>query len=97
MHQQGGTIKEALDSIASHSYVLPAIQREFVWQPEQVCNLFDSVMQGYPFGEFMFWRVEAQNSGQYRWYDFVSGIPSTSQPALPGTRTHSRQTSNRRA
>ena len=71
MHQQGGTIKEALDSIASHEYVLPAIQREFVWRPEQVCNLFDSVLQGYPFGEFMFWRVEAENSGQYRWYDFV--------------------------
>ena len=25
----------------------------FVWRPEQVCNLFDSLMQGYPFGEFM--------------------------------------------
>ena len=71
MHQQGGTIREALDSIASHGYVLPAIQREFVWRPEQVCNLLDSVMQGYPFGEFMFWRVEPQNSDQYRWYDFV--------------------------
>ena len=71
MHQQGGTIEEALKSVASHEYVLPAIQREFVWRPEQVCKLFDSVMQGYPFGEFMFWRVEAQNSGQYRWYDFV--------------------------
>ena len=57
MHQQGGTIENALDSIASHEYVLPAIQREFVWQPEQVCNLFDSLMQGYPFGEFMLWRV----------------------------------------
>ena len=83
MHQQGGTIKEALDSIASHSYVLPAIQREFVWQPEQVCNLFDSVMQGYPFGEFMFWRVEAQNSGQYRWYDFVREYHQRLNPHCP--------------
>ena len=73
MHQQGGTIKEALDSIASREYVLPAIQREFVWRPEQVCNLFDSLMQGYPIGEVMFWRVEAQNSRQNHWYDFVRG------------------------
>ena len=50
MHQQGGTIENALNSIASHEYVLPAIQREFVCRPEQVCNLFDSLMQGYPFG-----------------------------------------------
>ncbi len=83
MHQQGGTIKEALDSIASHGYVLPAIQREFVWRPEQVCNLFDSVMQGYPFGEFMFWRVEAQNSGQYRWYDFVRNYHQRDDPHCP--------------
>ena len=83
MHQQGGTIKQALDSVASHEYVLPAIQREFVWQPEQVCNLFDSVMQGYPFGEFMFWRVEAQNSGQYRWYDFVREYHQRNNPHCP--------------
>ena len=83
MHQQGGTIKDALDSIASRGYVLPAIQREFVWRPEQVCNLFDSVMQGYPFGEFMFWRVEPQNSGQYRWYDFVREYHQRENPHCP--------------
>ncbi len=83
MHQQGGTVKEALDSVASHEYVLPAIQREFVWRPEQVCNLFDSLMQGYPFGEFMFWRVEAQNSGQYRWYDFVREYHQRDNPHCP--------------
>ncbi len=83
MHQQGGTIKEALDSIASHGYVLPAIQREFVWRPEQVCNLFDSVMQGYPFGEFMFWRVYAENSSQYRWYDFVREYHQRDNPHCP--------------
>ena len=83
MHQQGGTIKEALDSIALHGYVLPAIQREFVWRPEQVCNLFDSVMQGYPFGEFMFWRVDAENSGQYRWYDFVRNYHQRDNPHCP--------------
>ena len=80
MHQQGGTISGALDSIVSHEYVLPAIQREFVWRPEQVCNLFDSLMQGYPFGEFMFWRVEAEHSGQYRWYDFVRDYHQRDNP-----------------
>ena len=83
MHQQGGTIKDTLDSIESRGYVLPAIQREFVWRPEQVCNLFDSVMQGYPFGEFMFWRVEAQNVGQYRWYDFVREYHQRDNPHCP--------------
>ena len=83
MHQQGGTIENALDSIASHEYVLPAIQREFVWQPEQVCNLFDSLMQGYPFGEFMLWRVASENSGKYRWYDSVHKYHQRDNPHCP--------------
>lgn len=83
MHQQGGTIAEAMDSIASHKYVLPAIQREFVWQPDQVCNLFDSLMQGYPFGEFMFWQIEPENSADYRWYDFVREYHQRDNPHCP--------------
>ena len=46
MYQQGGTIKQALDKTVSNEYVLPAIRREFVWSPDQICRLFDSVMQG---------------------------------------------------
>ena len=38
MYQQGGTIKSALDKIASNEYVLPAIQREFVWNPSRFAN-----------------------------------------------------------
>ena len=56
MYDSDRTIKKSLDHIASNKYVLPAIQREFVWSPKQICMLFDSVMQGYPFGEFLFWR-----------------------------------------
>lgn len=49
MYQSGMTIKDALNSLSKNLYVLPAIQREFVWKPEQICRLFDSLMQGYPF------------------------------------------------
>ena len=71
MYQTGSTIKDMLDRIASHEYVLPAIQREFVWNPEQICSLFDSLMQRYPFGEFLFWKIASKNSSKYRCYDFV--------------------------
>ena len=83
MHQSGGTIMEALDSIASHEYVLPAIQREFVWSQEQVCSLFDSLMQEYPFGEFMLWRVAPENANKYRWYDFVREYHQRNNPHCP--------------
>ncbi len=48
MYQTGGTIKEAIELVQRHEYVLPAIQREFVWKPEQIQRLFDSLMQGWP-------------------------------------------------
>ena len=71
MYKPGGTIADALNSIQSKEYVLPAIQREFVWKPEQIERLFDSLMQGYPFGTFLFWKVGADTSSNFKFYDFV--------------------------
>ena len=65
------TILKALDGIYRREFVLPAIQREFVWSTEQVCRLFDSMMRGYPIGSFLFWKVDADHSGAYTFYDFV--------------------------
>lgn len=71
MYKPGGTIAQALQRIQTNQYVLPAIQREFVWRPDQIERLFDSLMQGYPFGTFLFWKVEPATSGQFKFYDFV--------------------------
>ncbi len=71
MYKPGGTIADALQRIEKGDYVLPAIQREFVWKPEQIERLFDSLMQGYPFGTFLFWKVEPQTSSAFKFYDFV--------------------------
>lgn len=71
MYKPGGTIAAALEKIQRKSYVLPAIQREFVWKPEQIERLFDSLMQGYPFGTFLFWTVKPETSGRFKFYDFV--------------------------
>lgn len=71
MYNMGGSIADALKRIQTNEYVLPAIQREFVWWPEQIEMLFDSLMQGYPFGTFLFWKVQPQTSGEFKFYDFV--------------------------
>jgi Protein of unknown function DUF262 len=71
MYQSGLTIKDALEAVSKNLYVLPAIQREFVWKPDQICRLFDSLMQGYPFGTFLFWKVEPEKSAQFKFYGFV--------------------------
>ena len=71
MYKPGGTIADALGAIQKKDYVLPAIQREFVWKPEQIERLFDSLMQGYPFGTFLFWKVHPETSSRFKFYDFV--------------------------
>lgn len=65
------TISEALGSIECREYVLPAIQREFVWWPEQIECLFDSLMRGYPIGSFLFWMVRRESIEKYKFYDFM--------------------------
>jgi uncharacterized protein with ParB-like and HNH nuclease domain len=65
------TIKEAIVSIQEQEYVLPSIQREFVWQPHQIVMLFDSLMRGYPISTFLFWKVKAENISKFKMYKFL--------------------------
>ncbi|MFN7917881.1 MAG: DUF262 domain-containing protein [Vicinamibacterales bacterium] len=65
------SIKTALDRIWKHDYVLPAIQREFVWKPEQIHRLFDSLMQGFPVGSFLFWTIEPKTASTFDFFDFA--------------------------
>lgn len=83
MYQTGGTIRETLQAVQNNRFVLPAIQREFVWKPEQIARLFDSIMQGYPFGTFLFWKVDRANSSKYKFYGFVCNYHERDQPHCP--------------
>lgn len=65
------TISEVINNIHRKKYVLPAIQREFVWGTNQIEQLFDSLMQGYPVGSFLFWHVEKENSQVFQFYEFI--------------------------
>ena len=83
MFQTGGTIKNTLEAIQKHELILPAIQREFVWNHQQVCQLFDSIMQGYPFGAFLYWQIEPETSSQFKFYDFVRTYHQRKSPHCP--------------
>ena len=65
------TIQKAVQEIQSNKYVLPAIQREFVWKAEQIESLFDSLLRGYPIGTFLFWKVTPERIGDFQFYRFM--------------------------
>lgn len=50
---------------------LPAIQREFVWGPDRVERLFDSIMSDFPIGSFLFWKLEQGNKDEWPVYEFI--------------------------
>ncbi len=66
------TIKEAINSIQNQEYILPAIQREFVWNTKQIELLFDSILRDYPISTFLFWKVKAENLDKFKFYRFLS-------------------------
>ena len=70
-YQTGRTIKQTLNAIQRKNLVLPAIQREFVWNSRQICRFFDSLLQGYPFGTFLYWNIQPEHVENHTYYDFV--------------------------
>lgn len=51
------SIKELIDD---YNLILPDIQREFVWQEDRICTLFDSILRGYPIGNFLIWKINGE-------------------------------------
>jgi hypothetical protein len=50
---------------------LPAIQREFVWGPDRIERLFDSIMADFPIGSFLYWKLEQKNKDEWPVYEFI--------------------------
>lgn len=65
------TISGAIENIHAKKFVLPSIQREFVWSSNQVTKLFDSLMRDYPINAFLFWKVPKDNINEFRFYEFL--------------------------
>lgn len=65
------TIQQAIERINRNEFLLPAFQREFVWKPTQIEQLFDSLMQGYPISSMLFWKVKENTKADFRFYQFL--------------------------
>ena len=71
-YEKAITINEARKLIEARKLLLPAIQRNFVWNTHQICALFDSLMRGYPINTFMMWDVTCPKiKEEFRFYEFL--------------------------
>jgi len=80
MFQPAVSVAEVLERVHSNEYLLPAIQREFVWNTPQIRALFDSVMRGYPIGSFLLWQVNPGNVGVFTFYNFITDYHEKDHP-----------------
>ena len=65
------TIKDLITEKLGRNTFLPAIQREYVWNPYQVEKLFDSIMCGYPISSFLFWKIREEKKKDWTSYEFI--------------------------
>lgn len=65
------TIFDVVQDISANKYILPSIQREFTWTYSQIEQLFDSLMQEYPIGTFLFWELPQSKYTDYEFYKFL--------------------------
>jgi hypothetical protein len=67
------TVARVLDQI-NRTYFLPAIQRPYVWRPEQIIALFDSLLKGYPVSSFLFWEIKSEHRSDWEIYNFIENF-----------------------
>jgi uncharacterized protein with ParB-like and HNH nuclease domain len=66
------TIADAIQNIDQRKYLLPALQRKFVWNTSRIEVLFDILLRGYPINSFMFWEVTTPDiKTGVRFYEFL--------------------------
>jgi len=44
--------------LANGRFLIPSFQRYFVWDPEHISNLWESIFLGYPIGSILYWRTK---------------------------------------
>jgi uncharacterized protein with ParB-like and HNH nuclease domain len=87
-YQTALTIAEVMEGIQSRKYLLPSIQREFVWSQKQIETLFDSLMRDYPINSFLFWEVSDEKIHEFRFYEFLRDYHQKDQTHNPVANTN---------
>jgi hypothetical protein len=74
------SIRRLIDRITSGDIRIPAFQRDFVWEPEQVSFLLDSIYKGFPIGTVILWRTDTRLSSEKNLGSFRLPEPAKNYP-----------------
>ncbi len=74
------SIRKIIDKISSGEIRIPSFQRGFVWEPEAVAFLMDSLFKGYPIGAVLLWRTKEQLVNERQLGRFTLPAPTKDYP-----------------
>lgn len=74
------SIRRIIDKISSGEIRIPSFQRGFVWEPEAVAFLMDSLYKGYPIGAVLLWRTKEQLVNERQLGRFILPDPVKDYP-----------------
>lgn len=52
------TIRRLIDRITTGDIRIPAFQRDFIWEPDQIAFLLDSIYKKFPIGTIILWKTD---------------------------------------
>lgn len=73
------SIEDLLEKVSEGQIRLPEFQRLFKWDGDDVLQLFDSIVRGFPIGTFLFWKGPVKSTLEGRPLETQSA-PSRSRP-----------------
>lgn len=74
------TIEKIISRISAGDIRIPAFQRDFVWEPDQVAFLLDSIYKEFPIGTVILWKTEKRLSTEKKLGYFVLPEPTKNYP-----------------
>lgn len=75
MRSNNESIRDLVKQVMSGRIQLPEIQRRYVWKPEKVRALVDSIYKGYPSGSILLWETNQD----------IDLRPDAAAPPAPGS------------
>lgn len=52
-------IEELVKLLREDKYLIPTFQRDFVWEPQNIIKLWDSIFRFYPIGSILYWETDS--------------------------------------
>lgn len=74
------TIRKLIERVCSGDIRIPAFQRDYVWEHDQVAFLIDSIYKGFPIGTIFLWKTENRLSFEKKLGQFDLPEPTKDYP-----------------